>query len=172
MTYLLQVVEKTFGTALSDPEDLQSVRSAVEATKLHLTDQQTVTLNVTLLSIKNKASITKPVVFEYAVTRSLFEDLNSDLFQKVLEPIDRILEATELVKDDIDEIVLVGGSTRIPKVRSMIRDYFNKEPNTSIDPELAVVSGVSIQAGILSGAWPLQVSAIEVPTAVKKIHLH
>ena len=57
-------------------------------------------------------------------------------------------------------------------MRQLIEEYFGKVPNTAIDPELAVVTGVSIQAGILGGAWPLQVSAIEVETSVQKIHVH
>lgn len=72
----------------------------------------------------------------------------------------------------MNEVVLVGGSTRIPKVRQLIRDYFDKEPNVSIDPELAVASGVSIQAGILGGMWPLTVSAIELPVRAKKIQVN
>ena len=113
-----------------------------------------------------------PVEFRYLITREQFEDLNQDLFQKVLEPIDKVLESTELPKDWVDEVVLVGGSTRIPKIRQLIRDYFSMEPNTAIDPELAVASGVAIQAGILGGMWPLTVSATELPSTVKKIHLH
>ena len=98
--------------------------------------------------------------------------MNSDLFKKVLEPIDRVLEASELRPSDVEEIVLVGGSTRIPKIREIVRDYFGKEPNVSIDPELAVATGVSVQAGIMGGMWPLSVSAIETRTAVKKILLY
>lgn len=101
----------------------------------------------------------------------MFEDLNKDLFEKVLEPVHKVLETLEMTKYDIDEIVLVGGSTRIPKVRKIIAEFFEKEPNTSVDPELAVASGVSIQAGIIGGMWPLTVSAVELPTRVQKIHL-
>jgi stress 70 chaperone-associated protein len=107
-----------------------------------------------------------------SISRQLFEELNVDLFEKALQPIDRVLEATQLTRDEVDEIVLVGGSTRIPKVRQLIRDYFHKKPNTAIDPELAVASGVSIQAGIIGGMWPLTVSAVELPTRVRKIHVH
>lgn len=171
MTYILKLITNEIGRPLTDPEDIQSVRLSVETAKLQLTDSDTAKIKVTLNSIKNKSIPGKPMVYEYTVTRELFEDLNKDLLQKVLEPIERVLEATELHYSEIDEIVLVGGSTRIPKVRTLIQDYFKKDPNTSIDPELAVVSGVAIQAGIMGGAWPLQVSAIEVASSVKKIHL-
>ncbi|NXE64156.1 HSP13 protein, partial [Calcarius ornatus] len=103
------------------------------------------------------------VVFETEISRKLFEMLNEDLFEKILVPIEQVLQEGHLHKGEVDEIVLVGGSTRIPKIREVIRDFFGKEPNTSVDPDLAVVTGVAIQAGILAGSWPLQVSAIEIP---------
>ncbi|XP_068546967.1 heat shock 70 kDa protein 13 isoform X2 [Anas acuta] len=103
------------------------------------------------------------VVFEREISRKLFEVLNEDLFEKILVPIEQVLKEGHLHKAEVDEIVLVGGSTRIPKIRKVIRDFFGKEPNTSVDPDLAVVMGVAIQAGIVGGSWPLQVSAIEIP---------
>ncbi|NWI58940.1 HSP13 protein, partial [Calyptomena viridis] len=103
------------------------------------------------------------VVFEMEISRKLFEMLNEDLFEKVLTPIEQVLQDGHLHKAEVDEIVLVGGSTRIPQIRKVIQDFFGKEPNTSVDPDLAVVMGVAIQAGIVAGSWPLQVSAIEIP---------
>ncbi|XP_009079962.1 PREDICTED: heat shock 70 kDa protein 13, partial [Acanthisitta chloris] len=103
------------------------------------------------------------VVFEKEISRKLFEMLNEDLFEKILVPIEEVLKEGHLHKAEVDEIVLVGGSTRIPKIRRVIQDFFEKEPNTSVDPDLAVVTGVAIQAGIVAGSWPLQVSAIEIP---------
>ncbi|NXD83795.1 HSP13 protein, partial [Halcyon senegalensis] len=103
------------------------------------------------------------VVFETEISRKLFETLNEDLFEKILVPIEQVLKEGHLHKGEVDEIVLVGGSTRIPQIRRVIRDFFGKEPNTSVDPDLAVVMGVAIQAGIVGGSWPLQVSAIEIP---------
>ncbi|KFP29942.1 Heat shock 70 kDa protein 13, partial [Colius striatus] len=103
------------------------------------------------------------VVFETQISRKLFEMLNEDLFEKILVPIEQVLKEGHLDRSEVDEIVLVGGSTRIPKIRRVIRDFFGKEPNTSVDPDLAVVTGVALQAGIIAGSWPLQVSAIEIP---------
>ncbi|KAJ7402864.1 Heat shock 70 kDa protein 13 [Pitangus sulphuratus] len=103
------------------------------------------------------------VVFEMEISRKLFETLNEDLFEKILVPIEQVLQDGHVHKAEVDEIVLVGGSTRIPQIRKVIRDFFGKEPNTSVDPDLAVVTGVAIQAGIVAGSWPLQVSAIEIP---------
>ncbi|CAH2219400.1 heat shock 70 kDa 13 [Pelobates cultripes] len=110
-----------------------------------------------------KTSLDQKVNFEIEISRKLFETLNEDLFKKILVPVERVLREGHVEKEEVDEIVLVGGSTRIPRIRQVIRDFFGKEPNTSVDPDLAVVTGVAIQAGIMGGSWPLQVSAIEIP---------
>merc|ERR1711881_322510 len=86
------------------------------------------------------------------LTRAKFEELNADLFKKTLGPVQIALDDAGLKKTDINEIVLVGGSTRIPKVQAMIKDFFNgKEPNKGINPDEAVTYGAAVQAGILSG---------------------
>ena len=103
------------------------------------------------------------VLFETEISRKLFDALNEDLFQKILVPIQQVLKEGHLEKTEIDEVVLVGGSTRIPRIRQVIQEFFGKDPNTSVDPDLAVVTGVAIQAGIDGGSWPLQVSALEIP---------
>uniref|UniRef100_A0A6B2F9V3 Heat shock 70 kDa protein 13 n=2 Tax=Bothriechis TaxID=44726 RepID=A0A6B2F9V3_BOTNI len=105
----------------------------------------------------------KTISFETEISRKLFETLNDDLFEKILVPIAQVLKEGHLHKAEVDEIVLVGGSTRIPKIRKIITEFFGKKPNTSVDPDLAVVTGVAIQAGIVGGSWPLQVSAVEIP---------
>nr|KAG5699014.1 hypothetical protein BaRGS_025408 [Batillaria attramentaria] len=162
---MLGVVKETFGKPLTDKADIQALRLQVEDAKLNLTHHLQTKIIVPLTSLGGK-------VLQHSISRTLFEDLNYDLFKKALQPIDRVLEATELSRDQVDEVVLVGGSTRIPKVRELIRDYFGKKPNTAVDPELAVASGVSVQAGIIGGMWPLTVSAVELPTRVRKIHVH
>uniref|UniRef100_S4RIK7 Heat shock protein 70 family, member 13 n=1 Tax=Petromyzon marinus TaxID=7757 RepID=S4RIK7_PETMA len=103
------------------------------------------------------------VEMDETVTRQEFESLNEDLFQKVMEPIVEVLRSGRLVAKQVDRVVLVGGSTRIPRVRRMLADYFGSEPDTSVDPELAVVTGVAVQAGVLAGAWPLRVGALDIP---------
>ncbi|XP_063161555.1 heat shock 70 kDa protein 13 [Candoia aspera] len=105
----------------------------------------------------------KTISFETEISRKLFETLNEDLFEKILVPIAQVLKEGHLHKTEVDEIVLVGGSTRIPRIRKVITEFFGKKPNTSVDPDLAVVIGVAIQAGIVGGSWPLQVSAVEIP---------
>lgn len=168
MSHLKKRITERYGHPLTDKEDLQSLLLHIEDLKINLTQSEHSEIVLPLHSLSNNGA---PKIFSENVTRALFEDLNRHLFDKVLEPIRKVLEAVEMTKYDIDEIVLVGGSTRIPKVRALIAEFFEKEPNTSIDPELAVVSGVSIQAGIMGGVWPLTVSAVELPTRVQKIHL-
>ncbi|XP_022364499.1 heat shock 70 kDa protein 13 isoform X2 [Enhydra lutris kenyoni] len=113
--------------------------------------------------LSEKKSGESQVLFETEISRKLFDNLNEDLFQKILVPIQQVLKEGHLEKTEIDEVVLVGGSTRIPRIRQVIQEFFGKDPNTSVDPDLAVVTGVAIQAGIDGGSWPLQVSALEIP---------
>lgn len=149
-------------------EDLHRLRQAVEAAKINLTLQASATIRSPLHLLTRDDSAPERVLFEAAVTRQLFEELNEDLFQKILAPLETVLAEGHLDKDEVDEIVLVGGSTRIPRIRRLIAEFFGKEPNTSVDPDLAVVTGVALQAGIMGGSWPLQVSAIEIPN--KRLH--
>lgn len=86
------------------------------------------------------------------VTRAQFEQLNADLFKKTLKPVQDVLDQAKLKKNQIDEIILVGGSTRIPKIQEMIKDFFNgKEANKGINPDEAVAYGAAVQGGILGG---------------------
>jgi len=86
------------------------------------------------------------------LTRAKFEDLNIDLFKKTIGPVQKVLDDSKLKKHEIDEIVLVGGSTRIPKVQQLLKDFFNgKEPNRGINPDEAVAYGAAVQGGVLSG---------------------
>ena len=92
------------------------------------------------------------VDFSETLTRARFEELNADLFKKTLGPVKQVLDDSGLKKSQVDEIVLVGGSTRIPKVQQLIKDFFNgKEPNRGVNPDEAVAYGAAVQAGILSG---------------------
>merc|ERR1712232_1210140 len=90
--------------------------------------------------------------FSETLTRARFEELNNDLFKKTLGPVGRVLEDADVSKSEVDEIVLVGGSTRIPKVQSLISEFFGgKEPSKGINPDEAVAYGAAVQGGILSG---------------------
>ncbi|XP_039464939.1 endoplasmic reticulum chaperone BiP-like isoform X1 [Oreochromis aureus] len=90
--------------------------------------------------------------FSETLTRAKFEELNMDLFRSTLKPVQKVLEDADLKKSDIDEIVLVGGSTRIPKIQQLVKEFFNgKEPCRGINPDEAVAYGTAVQAGVLSG---------------------
>merc|ERR1712065_96031 len=98
-------------------------------------------------------SLVEGIDFNSIITRARFEDLNMDYFRKCMEPVQKCLQDSKLSKSQINEIVLVGGSTRIPKIQSMLSEFFNgKELNKSINPDEAVAYGATVQAAILSGA--------------------
>lgn len=90
--------------------------------------------------------------FSETLTRAKFEELNMDLFKKTLKPVEQVLKDAKVRKDEIDDIVLVGGSTRIPKVQSLIEEYFGgKKASKGINPDEAVAFGAAVQAGVLAG---------------------
>lgn len=91
--------------------------------------------------------------FNATITRARFEDLCMDYFKKCMDPVEKVMRDAKIAKNQVDEVVLVGGSTRIPKVQGMLTDFFNgKEPCKSINPDEAVAYGATVQAAILSGA--------------------
>ncbi|KAG7281421.1 hypothetical protein CRUP_029870 [Coryphaenoides rupestris] len=172
LQHMMEQVRQTFGTAPTLKEDVHRLRQHAEEAKLNLTLQPSVSVRVPL-HLQETPGPPKPVVFQTTITREVFEELNADLFQKILAPVKTVLAEGRLDKEEVDEIVLVGGSTRIPRIRQLISQFFGKEPNTSVDPDLAVVTGVAIQAGIMGGSWPLQVSAIEIPNRhLRKINFN
>jgi heat shock protein 5 len=89
--------------------------------------------------------------FSETLTRAKFEELNNDLFKKTLKPVEQVLKDAKLKKSDIDDIVLVGGSTRIPKVQAMLEEFFGKKASKGINPDEAVAYGAAVQGGVLSG---------------------
>ncbi|KAG5663341.1 hypothetical protein HG530_009599 [Fusarium avenaceum] len=89
--------------------------------------------------------------FSETLTQAKFEELNIDLFKKTMKPVEQVLKDAKLKKSEVDDIVLVGGSTRIPKVQQLIEDFFNKKASKGINPDEAVAFGAAVQAGVLSG---------------------
>jgi heat shock protein 1/8 len=99
-----------------------------------------------------KYSLFEGIDFDSQITRAKFEQLNADLFRKCMEPVSKVLQDSGLSKGQIDEVVLVGGSTRIPKVQELLKDFFNgKELCKSINPDEAVAYGAAVQAAVLTG---------------------
>merc|ERR1711998_102730 len=127
-----------------DARAFQKLKSEVEKAKRDLSSVHQV--KVTIEGIIDGIDLSE------TITRARFEELCADLFKKTLDPVTQVLDDAGMKKSEIDEIVLVGGSTRIPKVQQLIKDYFNgKEPNRGINPDEAVAYGAAVQGGILGG---------------------
>ncbi|EPY30315.1 heat shock 70kDa protein 5 [Strigomonas culicis] len=127
-----------------DLKALARLRKACEAAKRQLSSHPEARVEVD--------SLTEGFDFSEKITRAKFEELNMEMFKGTLVPVQKVLEDAKLKKSDIDEIVLVGGSTRIPKVQQLIKDFFGgKEPNKGINPDEAVAYGAAVQAAVLTG---------------------
>merc|ERR1712057_23670 len=145
MQYFMKVFRKKHKANMSnDKRAVQKLRREVERVKRTLSSQQKARLEI--------ESLFDGVDFTETLTRARFEELSMDLFKKTLGPVKKVMEDSSFKKTQLDEIVLVGGSTRIPKVQQLIKDFFNgKEPNKGINPDEAVAYGAAVQGGILSG---------------------
>jgi len=145
MEHFIKLYKKKKGKDLrKDVRAVQKLRREVEKAKRALSAAHQVRVEV--------ESLIDGEDFSETLTRAKFEELNMDLFRGTLKPVQKVLEDADLTKKDIDEIVLVGGSTRIPKVQSLVKEFFNgKEPSRGINPDEAVAYGAAVQAGVLSG---------------------
>merc|ERR1712070_291766 len=145
MQYFMKIFNKKTGTDMQkDKIAMQKLRREVERAKRALSATHQARLEIEALYEGHD--------FSETLTRANFEEINNDLFKRTLEPVKMVLQDSGLEKSQIDEVVLVGGSTRIPKIQQLIKDYFNgKEPNRGINPDEAVAYGAAVQAGILSG---------------------
>jgi molecular chaperone DnaK len=124
-----------------DPELVSQAIAAAEAAKIRLTNAETTTLEVQVRG----ATVTR------TLTRSTFEDLVADLIERTLVPCRQALKDAGLTPSDLDEVVLVGGSTRVPAVRRRVEELFGRTPHTELNPEEVVALGAAVQAGVLSG---------------------
>merc|ERR1712128_225493 len=145
MEHFIKLYKKKKGKDLrKDVRAVQKLRREVEKAKRALSAAHQVRVEV--------ESMFEGEDFSETLTRAKFEELNMDLFKGTLKPVQKVLEDADLTKKEIDEIVLVGGSTRIPKVQSLVKEFFNgKEPSRGINPDEAVAYGAAVQAGVLSG---------------------
>ena len=145
MQYFIKMMKKKSDVDISkDKRALQKLRKEVERVKRALSSQQQARLEIEDLADGFDLSET--------LTRARFEELNADLFKKTLGPVGKVIDDADVSKSEVDEIVLVGGSTRIPKVQSLISEFFGgKEPSRGINPDEAVAYGAAVQGGILSG---------------------
>jgi len=143
--YFVQEFKRKFRKDLSDNQRaLRRLRTACERAKRTLSSSTQAHIEID--------SLYEGVDFNSVITRARFEDLNMDYFRKCMEPVEKVLRDSKLSKSQVHEIVLVGGSTRIPKVQDLLVEFFNgKELNKSINPDEAVAFGATVQAAILSG---------------------
>jgi molecular chaperone DnaK len=130
-----------------DPMALQRLKEAAEKAKIELSNQTSTEIN--LPYIMPVDGVPKHLV--KTLTRAKFEQLCDNLFQRSIEPCRQALKDAGLKASDIDEVLLVGGSTRIPKVQELVKEFFGKEPNRSVNPDEVVAIGASIQGGVLAG---------------------
>jgi len=138
-----------------DMRALQKLRREVEKTKRALSSSHQAQVEIEALF--------DGVDFSETLTRAKFEELNSDLFKNTMGPVNKVLNDSGLKKEQIDEIVLVGGSTRIPKIQQLIKDLFKgKEPNRGINPDEAVAYGAAVQGGIMSGEGAQELLLLDV----------
>jgi len=154
MQYFIKLIEKKHSIDLSkDQRAIAKLRREMEKAKRALSTAHQVKVEIEgLLNGED---------FSETLTRAKFEELNLDLFKKTLQPLQNVLKDSGLKKSEVHEIVLVGGSTRIPKIQELVKDFFNgKEPNKGINPDEAVAYGAAVQGGILSGEGGEEVNSI------------
>ncbi|EEA07730.1 heat shock protein 70, putative [Cryptosporidium muris RN66] len=145
MDHFIKIIRsKTNKDIKTDKRALQKLRREVERSKRALSSAPQVKVEI--------EGLMDGVDLSETLTRAKFEELNADLFRQTMEPVKKVLKDADMKKSDVHEIVLVGGSTRIPKIQSLIKDFFDgKEPNRGINPDEAVAYGAAVQAGILAG---------------------
>ena len=154
MDYYIKVIRSKYNKDISkDKKAIQKLKREVEKGKRALSVLPQTTIEVDNLFDGED--------FSETLTRAKFEELNADLFKKTLTPVQLALEDANLKKHEIDEIVFVGGSTRIPKIQNLVKDYFNgKEANRGINPDEAVAYGAAVQGGVLCGDESISDSGI------------
>ena len=130
-----------------DPMALQRLKEAAEKAKIELSNASSAEINLPYITAVDGM----PKHLVKTLTRAKFEALCDDLFQRSIEPCRKALADAHLSASDIDEVLLVGGSTRIPKVQELVKSFFGKEPNKSVNPDEVVAIGAAIQGGVLAG---------------------
>jgi len=130
-----------------DPMALQRLKEAGEKAKMELSSTLSTDINLPFIT----ADQSGPKHLNYQLTRAKFEQLVDDLITRTKAPMEQALKDAGLKPSDIDEVILVGGSTRIPKLQQLVKDYFGKEPNKSVNPDEVVAIGAAIQGAVLTG---------------------
>ncbi|WP_297974972.1 molecular chaperone DnaK [uncultured Capnocytophaga sp.] len=148
INWLAEEFEKEEGLDLrKDPMALQRLKEAAEKAKIELSSSMQTEINLPYIT----ATATGPKHLVRTLTRAKFEQLIEDLVQRTIEPCKKALENAGLSVSDINEVILVGGSTRIPAVQEAVENFFGKKPNKSVNPDEVVAIGAAIQGGVLTG---------------------
>jgi molecular chaperone DnaK len=146
--YLADEFKKQEGIDLrNDSMALQRLKEAAEKAKCELSTAQETTVNLPFITATNEG----PKHMQISVTRAKFEQITAQLFERIKDPVQKALDDAKLKAGDVDEVVLVGGTTRMPKVQQIVKDFFGKDPNKSINPDEVVAVGAAIQGGVLEG---------------------
>lgn len=146
--FLADEFNRTEGIDLrKDAMALQRLREASEKAKIELSQMLQTDVNLPFIT----ATQDGPKHLNINITRAKFESLCGDLFEKTLGPVERALQDAKMTPANIDEIILVGGSTRIPKIQELVRNFFGKDPSKGVNPDEVVAIGAAIQGGVLSG---------------------
>lgn len=148
MNHLVDTFKKENGVDLSkDKMAMQRLKDAAEKAKKDLSGMTTAHISLPFISQGSDG----PLHLELDLTRAKFEDLCHDLFESTREPVKKALKDAKLSASDIDQVVLVGGSTRIPYIQDLVKNELGKEPNKSVNPDEVVAMGAAIQGGVLTG---------------------
>ncbi|MDX1672588.1 MAG: molecular chaperone DnaK [Balneolaceae bacterium] len=148
INYLADEFKKDEGIDLrEDPMAMQRLKDAAEKAKIELSSSQKTNVNLPFIT----ATDSGPKHLNIDLTRAKFEQLIDDLTQKTVKPCKKALDDAGFTKDDIDQVILVGGSTRIPKIQEMVKDFFGKDPSKGVNPDEVVAVGAAIQGGVMSG---------------------
>ncbi|MEO1890435.1 MAG: molecular chaperone DnaK [Candidatus Thioglobus sp.] len=148
ISYLVEEFKKDQGVDLTnDPMALQRLKEAAEKAKIELSSSEQTEVNLPYVT----ADASGPKHLNIKLTRAKLESLVDDLLKRTIEPCKIALKDAKLSSGDIDEVILVGGQTRMPKVGKMVQDFFGKEPKRDVNPDEAVAMGAAIQAGVLGG---------------------
>ena len=135
----------------TDKLALQRLKEAAEKAKIELSSAQTTEINLPFITARMEGGATTPLHLVETITRSDLERMVGDLIKRTMAPCQKALADAGLKASDIDEVVLVGGMTRMPKVRDAVKEFFGKEPHTGVNPDEVVAMGAAIQAGVLQG---------------------
>jgi molecular chaperone DnaK len=146
--FLMDEFRKTSGIDVSgDKMALQRLKEAAEKAKIELSSTTQTDIDLPFLT----ADKSGPKHLKIKITRSKYESLTEELLNKTLSPVENCLKDSGLGKDKIDEVILVGGMTRMPKVQELVKKFYGREPNKSVNPDEAVAMGAAIQGGVLKG---------------------